>query len=108
LYVFDDGPGDQGSIAGGWSVTISTATASLAGMVSVETPPRITSMTFNQDGIHLTVKGEVGRRYALEASGDLANWDTVAVQDNTTGSIVFSEPSATNSIRFYRAMSMHP
>src|SRR5207248_1634218 len=27
LYVFDDGPGDQGSFAGGWSLTVTTLTA---------------------------------------------------------------------------------
>ncbi len=27
LYVVDDGPGDQGSFAGGWTVTITTASA---------------------------------------------------------------------------------
>src|SRR5207247_124341 len=43
LYVFDDTPGDQGSLAGGWSLTIE---------LGANTPPTISNIadqTINQD-----------------------------------------------------------
>ena len=70
-------------------------------------PLQITSLTFDAEGIvQITISGEIGVNYALEASSDLANWTKVSVQTNVTGSIAFSEQPTTNSIRFYRAISM--
>jgi len=43
LYVVDDGPGDQGSLADGWSLTLSTASttgAALRSAISPIKPPR--------------------------------------------------------------------
>jgi subtilisin-like proprotein convertase family protein len=109
LYLLDDGAGDSGSSAGGWSVTLTTAGSPLAGppaMGSAQPPPKITSITLEQGTIQLIVNGEVGLRYALEASQDLVSWTKLAVQDNTTGAVVFSDRPATNAIRFYRAVSI--
>ena len=53
----------------------------------------------------MTVTGEVGLSYALEASSDLNNWTRVEVQLNLTGSLVFND-QPTNLIRFYRAVSV--
>jgi hypothetical protein len=106
LYVFDDGTGDQGSFAGGWSLTLTSASAEASSNVLPD-PLRIASVTFDAGGIvQVTVNGEIGVNYALEASSDLANWTKVSVQTNETGSLVFREQPTTNSIRFYRAMSM--
>jgi hypothetical protein len=106
LYVFDDGTGDQGNFAGGWSLTLTSASAEASSNVLPD-PLRIASVTFDAGGIvQVTVNGEIGVNYALEASSDLANWTKVSVQTNETGSLVFREQPTTNSIRFYRAMSM--
>jgi hypothetical protein len=106
LYVFDDGPGGLGSIAGGWSLTISTTGAAVESSNSVAVAPEITSVTLDGlGGIRLNVRGQVGLSYALEASSDLVNWTKVDVQDNTTGSIEFVDQPATNAMRFYRAVS---
>jgi hypothetical protein len=68
---------------------------------------QITSIIFDAQGIvQVTTSGGMGVTYALQASSDLVNWTTVSVQTNETGSVVFSEQPTTNSIRFYRAMSM--
>jgi len=108
LYVFDDGPGDQGSFAGGWSIALTSASAA-ASLRLLPSPLQITSLTFDAEGIvQITISGEIGVSYALEASSDLAHWTKVSVQTNVTGSIVFSEQPTPNSIRFYRAMSMQP
>jgi hypothetical protein len=107
LYVFDDGPGDVGSFAGGWSLTISTAGAAARSSISVEAPPQIASVALDgQGGLRMKVSGQVGLSYALEASSDLMNWIKVDVQDNTTGSIEFVDQPTTNAIRFYRAVSV--
>jgi len=112
LYVFDDGPGDQGSIAGGWSLTI-TASDSGASLLSaarsfaLDKPPQIISLTFDAKGqIQIAVTGQAGFSYTLEASSDLAHWDQVDEQDNATGSVVLSEERTTNSLRFYRVLSL--
>src|SRR5256884_2139152 len=83
LYLFDDGPGDQGSFAGGWSLTITTSGAGPASFVSVEKPPRIESVELDGRGaIRLTLSGEVGRSYIIEASDDLIHWTQVGMGKN--------------------------
>ena len=73
----------------------------------VEQPLRITAVTIHDGGgLQVTVSGEVGLSYGLEASSDLVHWTKVEVQDNTTGSLEFHDEPATNAIRFYRAVSM--
>jgi hypothetical protein len=107
LYCVDDGPGDQGSIAGGWSLTLTTSAAApspLRPLSSVATEPATISVTVNGHGLYLTVTGEIGLTYALEASNDLVNWSEVAAQENTTGTIVFQEQATPTGNRFYRAV----
>jgi hypothetical protein len=105
LYVFDDGAGDLGSFAGGWNLTITTSGTSQTRIASVQQPLRITAVTFDKRGaVLVTISGEVGLSYTLEASSDLGIWTKVDVQENVSGSIIFKE-QPTNSIRFYRAVS---
>jgi len=103
LYVRDDGPGDQGSFAGGWILTVTTTGIPMA---PVEIPSQITSVTLDADGtMRVMVSGTVGRSYALEASSDWVDWTQVDAQDNFTGVVVLSEPPTTNTARYYRVMS---
>jgi hypothetical protein len=110
LYCFDDGPGDLGSFAGGWSLTLTMAsgTASFSpavvGIGSGQNPPRISLAVNPQHEISLTVSGDLGSTYALEISTDLVNWTRVATRENTSGSIVFQDASSTDATRFYRAV----
>ena len=55
--------------------------------------------------IQVNVSGEVGLSYALESSSDFRNWTMVDVQENVTGSMVFTD-QPTNSFRIYRAASV--
>jgi subtilisin-like proprotein convertase family protein len=104
LYVFDDGSGDQGSIAGGWILTITTSGVPT---IPQETPSQIISMTLDAARtVRVTVRGDIGRRYALEASSTWNGWIQVDAQNNTTGSVQLSEASTTNSSRFYRIVSV--
>ena len=106
LYVFDDGPGDLGNFAGGWSIGIATLNAA-AIPIAAPTPLQITSVTLDGDGIvRVTANSVAGFDYTLEASSDLANWVPVDVQgSNISGPVVFTEQPTTNSIRFYRVKS---
>jgi len=76
-------------------------------VVSAEKPPRISAVESDRrGGIQIIVSGDVGFRYALEASSDCVNWTKVNVRDNWAGAVAFSEPATTNSFRFYRAVSV--
>jgi len=74
---------------------------------SLEEPsPRFTSIHYGEvGGIVLTMAGEIGRTYVLEASSDLNHWIQVDVRTNTTGTLTFVD-AATNIVRFYRAVSI--
>jgi hypothetical protein len=107
LYVVDDGSGDQGSFAGGWSLTITTSSPGPSSLVSVEKPPRIETLKLGSFGeILLTVSGEVGRIYALETSSNLIQWQQAGVMENASGIVVFSDPVERGSIRFYRVATV--
>jgi subtilisin-like proprotein convertase family protein len=113
LYAFDDGVGDQGSIAGGWTMTLTTETATapsapaaLSQFTAAGNPPRITSILYDGGDIRLSVTGEVGFAYALEVSSDLVTWTRLATQDNTSGTLTFHDQPATTPILFYRAVTV--
>ena len=81
--------------------------ATAAGPIVPPSPAQITSMTLDAGGIvQVTAAAAAGFNYALEASSDLKNWIQVDVQANPSGSVVFTEQPTTNSIRFYRVLSM--
>jgi uncharacterized repeat protein (TIGR03806 family) len=68
-------------------------------------PPRWSSVQFDgQSGVHLRIDGEAGRSYVIEASQDLVQWTNIATVQNITGSVSFTDTSATNlPQRYYRA-----
>ena len=81
--------------------------ATAASPIVPPSPAQITSMTLDAGGIvQVTAAAAAGFNYALEASSDLKNWIQVDVQANPSGSVVFTEQPTTNSIRFYRVLSM--
>jgi subtilisin-like proprotein convertase family protein len=113
LYVFDDGPGDLGSFAAGWSLSITTVgsgarlSGAINGLPRVGIPAEITSIDLHDpETIRVTINGEIGMNYTLEASSDLVEWVRVDMQKNATGSVVLGETRTTNVVRFYRAASV--
>ena len=77
LYVFDDGPGDLGSFAGGWSITITTVTAA-----SSNTVPTISAIT-NQ--ITTVNTPETGVAFTIgDAQTAASNLVLTATSANTT------------------------
>jgi hypothetical protein len=58
----------------------------------------------HRDQFTLTLGGELGRRYGIEASTDLMEWTPLAELTNSTGHVEFSDAlPAGSSQRFYRA-----
>jgi hypothetical protein len=66
-----------------------------------------TSISRSTNGaLDLLVAGDTGLRYLFEASTDLMNWTWLGVRTNLTGSVQFTDPTATNlSKRFYRVVA---
>ena len=55
-------------------------------------------------GFSLTLAGETGVSYVIEASSDLNTWTPVATLTASNGTLNFTDPDAGNSSqRFYRA-----
>jgi hypothetical protein len=89
-------------------------------MTNVAVPKRLTVMEHQEPGassaphfmsvspqtngsVNLSVTGDAGLRYLLEASTNLVNWTSLGVSTNLAGSIEFTDTRATNYFRrFYR------
>ena len=55
------------------------------------------------DEVQLTIDGELGRTYTIEASSDLVTWKPIASLENNDGTLRFSDAELRNlSQRFYR------
>jgi subtilisin-like proprotein convertase family protein len=107
LYVYDDGVGDAGSFAGGWSIDLMTTNQGTAPILSLPGPAVITSLTVDAQGIvRVFASGATNLNYALEASSELTNWAQIGLMFNTSGTVAFTEQPTTNSIRFYRIRSV--
>ena len=54
----------------------------------------------------LSISGDTGLLYVLEASTNLVNWTKLVVRTNASGTMEFLDTNATNSNRrFYRALA---
>jgi len=54
----------------------------------------------------MLISGSSGQVYQVEVSTNLTSWSAVDTLANVTGTVSFTEPSATNASRFYRAKLM--
>lgn len=78
----------------------------VTGCVGVSQPPTLT-VTTNRSGNQLVYQltGQIGA-YAVQSSGDLLNWTTIAYLANTNGAVNFVDENSTNyHCQFYRAIS---
>jgi hypothetical protein len=111
LYVFDDGPGDVGSFAGGWYLTVTT-TATSPALAIPETPPAaadvspitVTIGNIDQFGqVTLQINGLPWEKYVIEASEDLSGWLPVGISSSGTGVSLFTDTDGlAHKGRFYR------
>ena len=68
-------------------------------------PPSLSVLGFSPaDGLQLRLDSETGGRYEIQHSTDLADWTTSLTVTNSTGTLLFADPSpSTHSTLFVRA-----
>jgi hypothetical protein len=111
LYVVDDGKGDSGIIANGWTITITT-TAAGPGLTISDPPDKSTNVTRATLAIQgrdeigqvlLQITGLPWEKYVVEASDDLISWTPLGVAADETGVSFFTDvEAAITERRFYR------
>jgi hypothetical protein len=70
-----------------------------------QTQPRFVSIARISAGALLTLTGAAGDRYEIQTTSDLVNWAPLFSLTNATGTVQFTDPSATSiTHRFYRAL----
>ena len=107
LYVFDDGAGDLGSVAGGWSLTITTAPTTGGRAANNILVPTVTSVAFlDADHLRITGAGGADVTYTVQASSDLVNWQEIGTTTaDGSGAFEFVDAEAANfTARFYRVV----
>ncbi|HEU0008859.1 MAG TPA: S8 family serine peptidase [Verrucomicrobiae bacterium] len=101
LFIYDDTFSDQGRLAGGWSLEITTV-----GVINPQ-PSLLVAGRINAAGrFEFMLKGQAGGKYLLQSSPDMRSWTTVGnavlAPSNT---LLFSDPTPAGSApRFYRAL----
>ena len=73
LYVFDDGPNDQGSFAGGWSLTVTTASTTGAAPSISDIPNQSTTVSTATSAVPFTVNDTDTPVASLTLSGASSN-----------------------------------
>jgi len=73
------------------------------------TPAVLTAQTQTDGLVFIMVQGQTNQVYDVQASTDLVNWQTIASPVLTGGYAYVLDPgSATNQLRFYRAVATAP
>jgi uncharacterized delta-60 repeat protein len=99
LYVMDDTIGDNGSIAGGWSLSITTSSP-----VNDTTPPSMQYIGILPNGRHrVAVRGQAGLRYTLSGSHDLRTYAPITTFTMPNGGIYYHEELPAAACKFFRA-----
>jgi hypothetical protein len=61
----------------------------------------------DKQGLHLTLTGDSGGHYRIDTSTNLVVWTALVTLTNASGTVQFTDISATNSpLRFYRAVGI--
>jgi subtilisin-like proprotein convertase family protein len=134
LYVVDDAPGDSGSIAGGWGLTINVsktglqdnlgggrftgALASLPAMsetstLAVVSPNPAVSCRLGlisllaNGSVVLRLEGQAGTRYRIQASTDYIDWQDLQMVTAPAAAFEVID-QGTAQRRFYRAITVGP
>lgn len=98
-----DATGSQNPLA----VTMNTSktiTATFTRKPSLTVAPPLDGLF--EDCFRLTLKGELGQAYRINASTNLVNWAPVTILTNAYGTVQLTDPIATNTpYGFYRAVS---
>jgi hypothetical protein len=83
-----------------------TATeGSITVLSGVAMPPVIASIARTNNGSVLTIQGEPGVGYRIEASTNLANWTPIFSTNTMSNSFEFADIAANQPLRFYRVVT---
>jgi len=84
--------------------TVKSSDATLS--IITNTPLTIVSGRMMTNGFELQLSGPILSSYFILASTDLKNWTAISTNSAPTGSVVFTDATATNRpVRFYRAIA---
>ena len=98
LYIVDDTPDQDGIVAGGWSLAITTSTP------VNDTPPTVQFIAMQPNGNYrLAVRGQPGLRYSLQGSPDLRDFSTIQTFTMPNGGIYYYEEPRAAGCKFFRA-----
>lgn len=107
LFAVDDGAGDQGSIAAGWSLTITTTASSTSAVPTDANAIHHPTLyiTHSADAaVEIVVSAEPGEECQIEASTDLITWKPLGTVQSETGISSFVDLAAPSRTQlFYRA-----
>jgi hypothetical protein len=110
LYVVDDGAGDLGSLAAGWSLTITTTSSSTSASPADASAIHHPSLSIKRaaDGsVEITVVAQPEEICQIEASMDLVTWKPIGTVQSEDGVSSFIDVAAeTRSYLFYRAVTI--
>lgn len=86
--------------------TVTSSDATLSVIQVTNTPLTIVSGQMKTNGFELQLSGPIASSYVILASTDLANWTAISTNPAPTGSVVFTDTTATTRpVQFYRAMA---
>lgn len=103
LYVLDTSPGDDGGI-GGWSLSIESVNP--VNVVANQNPPILSVAPGASGGaVTLTLTGQVGQVYVIQASTNLTTWTAISTNSaSVEGTLQFTDTNASSfNKRYYRA-----
>ncbi len=103
LYVLDNSAGDSGSIAG-WSLNVESVNPINA--VSNQNPPILSALPATNGGAFtLTLTGQAGQLYVIQASTNLTSWTSISTNSaSVEGVLQFTDTNAASfKNRYYRA-----
>ncbi len=102
--------GVQSTNAGLYGVVVTVVTnvvvapATFTANLSVQTPPLLSQPLFlNGGNFQMNLQGEANRSYFIDISSNMTNWSLLTNLVYTNGQMPFTDTTATNSQRFYRA-----
>lgn len=100
LYVYDDSQGNNGVIAGGWTLDLTTITP-------LAVVPTLAAAKVSAQSLQLTITGSPSLTYGVEVSTNLSTWTMVAT-NTTTGNFIYTDNFTNGPQRFYRAVQIAP
>ncbi|MFO1486850.1 MAG: Calx-beta domain-containing protein [Verrucomicrobiota bacterium] len=103
LFVYDDAAGDQGSVAGGWELSLTMVNEGVCCQSPLEF---VGPVRYTNGAVELSAFVTPGQGYQIQASTNLFDWLAVTNISSTSSPVLFLDPDAGSyPARFYRGLS---